>query len=94
MMNVMLKSYSKNINQKNGGKGLQKGLTQYVADNYDDERQACDDLRKQMYSLYGELGIPENLAEKYWLKPANLAVVFSVDKVFVQTPGPDAGKQI
>ncbi len=33
-------------------------------------------------------------AEKYWLKPANLAVVFSVDKVFVQTPGPDAGKQI
>ena len=53
-----------------------------------------DDLRKQMYSLYGELGIPENLAEKYWLKPANLAVVFSVDKVFVQTPGPDAGKQI
>ena len=47
-----------------------------------------------MYSLYGELGIPENLAEKYWLKPANLAVVFSVDKVFIQTPGPDAGKQI
>lgn len=71
-----------------------KGDVTELRDVYDDERQACDDLRKQMYSLYGELGIPENLAEKYWLKPANLAVVFSVDKVFVQTPGPDAGKQI
>ena len=71
-----------------------KGDVTELRDVYDDERQACDDLRKQMYSLYGELEIPENLAEKYWLKPANLAVVFSVDKVFVQTPGPDAGKQI
>ena len=71
-----------------------KGDVTELRDVYDDERQACDDLRKQMYSLYGELGIPENLAEKYWLKPANLAVVFSVDQVFVQTPGPDAGKQI
>ena len=71
-----------------------KGDVTDLRDVYDDERQACNDLRKQMYSLYGELGIPENLAEKYWLKPTNLAVVFSVEKVFVQTPGPDAGKQI
>ena len=71
-----------------------KGNVTDLRDVYDDERQACDGLRKQMYTLYGELGIPENLAEKYWLKPANLAVVFAVDKVFIQTPGPDAGKQI
>ena len=42
-----------------------KGNVTELRDVYDDERQACDDLRKQMYSLYGELGIPENLAEKY-----------------------------
>ena len=60
----------------------------------DDESQVCDDLRKKMYGFYGELGIPKNLADRYWLKPIDIAVVFSVDKVFVQTPGPDAGKEI
>ena len=45
-----------------------KGDVTELRDVYDDERQACDDLRKQMYSLYDELGIPENLAEKYWFK--------------------------
>jgi hypothetical protein len=47
-----------------------------------------------MYDFYDELGIPKNLADRYWLKPIDVAVVFSVDKVFVQTPGPDAGKEI
>ena len=60
----------------------------------DDERQVCDVLRKKMYSFYDELGIPKNLADRYWLKPIDLSLVFSVDKVFVQTPGPDAGKEI
>ena len=60
----------------------------------DQEIEVCDELRKQIYGLYGELGIPENLADRYWLKKPDLAVVFSVDKIFVQTPGPEAGKQI
>ena len=59
-----------------------------------DEIQVCDDHRNKMYSFYDELGIPKNLADRYWLKPTDLAVVFSVDNVFVQTPGPDAGKEI
>ena len=71
-----------------------KGAVTKLRDVNDDESQVCDDLREKMYGFYGELGIPKNLADRYWLKPIDIAVVFSVDKVFVQTPGPDAGKEI
>lgn len=71
-----------------------KGAVIELRDVNDYESQVCDDLREKMYGFYGELGIPKNLADRYWLKPIDIAVVFSVDKVFVQTPGPDAGKEI
>ena len=71
-----------------------KGAVIDLRDVNNAESQVCDNLRKKMYGLYGELGISENLADRYWLKPTDLAVVFLVDKVFVQTPGPDAGKEI
>ena len=71
-----------------------KGAVTDLRDVNDGERKVCDDLRKKMYSFYDELGIPKNLADRYWLKPIDLSLVFSVDKVFVQTPGPDAGKEI
>ena len=71
-----------------------KGSVIEIRDVNDDESQVCDDLREKMYGFYGELGIPKNLVDRYWLKPIDIAVVFSVDKVFVQTPGPDAGKEI
>ena len=54
----------------------------------------CSEFKKGVYKLYGEMGISESLADKYWKKPPEIAVVFEVDKIFVQTPGPDAGKQI
>ena len=53
-----------------------------------------DRLRKEVYGFYAELGIPEHLADRYWLKEPDIAVRFAVDKIFVQTPGPDAGKQV
>ena len=59
-----------------------------------DEKSACDRLRKEVYGFYAELGIPERLADRYWLKEPDIAVRFEVDKIFVQTPGPDAGKQV
>ena len=71
-----------------------KGAVTELRDVNDYESQVCDALREKMYGFYGELGIPKNLADRYWLKPIDIAVVFSVDKVFVQTPGPDAGKEI
>ena len=71
-----------------------KGNVTDLRNASEDEIEVCDELRKQIYGLYGELGIPKNLADRYWLKDPDLAVVFSVDKVFVQTPGPEAGKQV
>ena len=59
-----------------------------------DEKIACDRLRKKVYGFFAELGIPEHLADRYWLKDPDIAVVFAIDKIFVQTPGPDAGKQV
>ena len=60
----------------------------------EDEKSACDLLREKVYGFYEELGIPEHLADRYWLKEPDIAVVFAVEKIFVQTPGPDAGKQV
>ena len=60
----------------------------------ENEKSCCDRLRKEVYGFFAELGIPENLADRYWLKEPDIAVVFAVDKIFVQTPGPDAGKQL
>jgi len=71
-----------------------KGKVTDLRNVNDQEIVVCNELRKRIYSLYGELGIPENLADRYWLKQPDLAVVFSVDKIFIQTPGPEAGKQI
>ena len=41
------------------GKGLQKGLTQYVADNYDEERQALEDQQIKDRALSQVKGIDE-----------------------------------
>ena len=71
-----------------------KGNVINLRDVNDDEIETCEELRNQIYGLYAELGIPKNLADRYWLKKPDFAVVFSVDKVFVQTPGPEAGQQI
>lgn len=71
-----------------------KGSILAVRNVTEDEKSACDRLRKIVYGFYAELGIPEHLADRYWLKEPDIAVVFAVDKIFVQTPGPDAGKQV
>ena len=54
----------------------------------------CDKLRKGMYALYSELGIPEELAARYWKRTPDIAIVISVDTIFSQTPGPNAGNQL
>ena len=71
-----------------------KGSVLTLRNVTEDEKSACDLLREKVYGFYEELGIPEHLANRYWLKESNIAVVFAVDKIFVQTPGPDAGKQV
>ena len=59
-----------------------------------DDIAVCDKLREGMYALYNELGIPEELAAIYWKRTPDIAIVISVDTIFSQTPGPNAGKQL
>ncbi len=40
------------------------------------------------------LGLPDELVEKAYNKSPDLAITFEVQKVFVQTPGPNAGNEI
>ena len=71
-----------------------KGQVTELRDVSADEMTVCDNLRKGMYALYGELGIPEELAGRYWKRTPDIAIVISVDTIFSQTPGPNAGKQL
>ena len=40
------------------------------------------------------LGLPDELVEKAYNKSPDLSITFEVQKVFVQTPGPNAGNEI
>ena len=71
-----------------------KGQVTELRDVSADEMTVCDNLRKGMYALYSELGIPEELAARYWKRTPDVAIVISVDTIFSQTPGPNAGKQL
>ena len=71
-----------------------KGQVTELRDVSADEMEVCDNLRKGMYALYSELGIPEELAARYWKRTADIAIAISVDTIFSQTPGPNAGKQL
>ena len=71
-----------------------KGKVTHLRDVSADELAVCDNLREGMYALYNELGIPEELAARYWNRTPDVAIVISVDTIFSQTPGPNAGKQL
>tara|TARA_Y100001954_G_scaffold69559_1_gene76120 strand:- start:121 stop:573 length:453 start_codon:yes stop_codon:yes gene_type:complete len=71
-----------------------KGHVTEIRDVNADELAACNKLMKEMFALYNEMGIPEELAARYWKRTPDLAISFLVDTIFSQTPGPDAGKQL
>ena len=71
-----------------------KGQVTAIRDVNEVEVAACNKLSKGMFALYSEMGIPEELAARYWKRIPDLAISFLVDTVFSQTPGPDAGKQL
>ena len=71
-----------------------KGQVTELRDVSANEMTVCDNLREGMYALYSELGIPEELAARYWKRTPDIAIVISVDTIFSQTPGPNAGKQL
>ena len=71
-----------------------KGYVTAIRNVNENEVAACNKLTKRMFALYSELGIPEELAARYWKRIPDLAISFLVDTIFSQTPGPDAGKQL
>ena len=71
-----------------------KGRVTAIRDVQENEKKACDKLRNGIYEPFAALGITKELADRYWLKTPDVTVVFEMHKIFIQTPGPDAGKQV
>ena len=42
----------------------------------------------------GRIGAPAELCERMFVRPGLIAVQFSIDEVFDQTPGPTAGRRL
>ena len=56
--------------------------------------EVSENYRRNVINIITNIGMPREAAiEKYGVVP-DIGITFKVDKVFVQTPGPDAGKLI
>ena len=56
--------------------------------------EVSENYRSNVINIITNIGMPREAAmEKYGIVP-DIGITFKVDKVFVQTPGPDAGKLI
>ena len=44
--------------------------------------------------MFDSVGIPREAVERMFGIPPNLGITFRVEKVFIQTPGPEAGQEI
>ena len=71
-----------------------KGAFLKFKDITDGDKQFCAKFRDNIYSLYDTMGIPKDLASKYWGHEIDIAMEFTVDTIFIQTPGPDAGNKL
>ena len=60
----------------------------------DDDLKISQDYRKKLIDIVTSIGVPEDGAIEKYGKIPDIGITFKVDKVFVQTPGPDAGKEI
>ena len=60
----------------------------------DDDLKISQDYRKSLIDIITSIGVPEDGAIEKYGKVPDIGITFKVDKVFVQTPGPDAGKEI
>ena len=57
----------------------------------DDDRATCDAYREKMLPFYQYLGFESGDRA---FPPPRVAIELRVDEIFVQTPGPEAGKRI
>ena len=56
--------------------------------------KVSEDYRSNVINTITNIGMPEEAAMEKYGKVPDIGITFKVDKVFVQTPGPDAGKLI
>ena len=45
-------------------------------------------------NMFDSVGIPSEAVERMLGTPPDLGVTFRVEKIFIQTPGPEAGQEI
>ena len=56
--------------------------------------EVSENYRSNVINIITNIGVPSEAAMEKYGKVPDIGITFKVDKVFVQTPGPDAGKLI
>ena len=71
-----------------------KGEFQEVTDLDSDTLNISENYRKNLIDVLSGLGLDVEAVKKRYGDAPDLGITFKVNKVFVQTPGPEAGKII
>ena len=71
-----------------------KGRLETLGSTSSIEKEICKKFSVGILELYSQMGMDKNLANKFWGMEPDTALTFSVEKIFIQTPGPDAGKEM
>ena len=53
-----------------------------------------EDYSKNVIDIITSIGLSKEAALEKYGKLPDIGITFKVDKVYIQTPGPDAGKEI
>ena len=60
----------------------------------ENDLRVSKEYRSNVINTITKIGMPKEAATEKYGKVPDIGITFKVDKVFVQTPGPDAGKLI
>lgn len=60
----------------------------------ENDLKVSEEYRSNVINTITNIGMPKEAATEKYSKVPDIGITFKVDKVFVQTPGPDAGKLI
>lgn len=60
----------------------------------ENDLKVSEEYRSNVINTITNIGMPREAATEKYGKVPDIGITFKVDKVFVQTPGPDAGKLI
>ena len=71
-----------------------KGEFQEVIDLDSDSLNVSENYRKNLIDVLSGLGLDTEAVKNRYNEAPDLGITFKVKKVFIQTPGPDAGKII